>query len=109
MCQKIETSAVDRLLRYDVAAVRCQRLDRICDRRRSGRQGQRCATSLKCRKSLLQYILSRVCKPAVYISCICKTESVCRVLTVVEDIGSGLIDRHGACVCSRVRLFLSDV
>ena len=35
MCQKIETSAVDRLLRYDVAAVRCQRLDRICDRRRS--------------------------------------------------------------------------
>ena len=109
MCQKIEAPSVDRLLRYDVSAVCRQRLNGIGDRRRSGSKGQGCASALKSSQPLFQHILGRIREPSVNIAGVSQAKSVSCVLAVVEDIGGCLIDRHGAGICGRICLLLSDV
>ena len=105
--QKVEGSAVDRLLRYDMSAVGCQSLDRVRDRCCAGGNCQCCAAAFKGCHSLLQNALRRVGEASVNVACIRKTEAVCRVLCVVEYICCRLIDRNRSRIGSGVCLFLS--
>ncbi len=107
--KEIEASAVDGLLCYDVAAVRCQRLNGVGDGRCAGRDRQSRAAAFQSGQSFFQDILRRIGQSSVDIAGIRETEAVRCVLAVVEYIGSGLIDRHGTRVGRGIRLFLSYV
>lgn len=63
--QQIITASVNCLLRYDMSAVLCQRLYRICDRRRTGSQRQSRRTTFQRRDSPFQDILCRICQTTV--------------------------------------------
>ena len=107
--QQVEAAAVDCFLGHDMAAVGSQGLDRIRDRRGAGGHRQGRASALQGGHALLQHLLGGVRQPAVDIAGIREAEAVRRVLTVAENIGGGLIDRHGAGVRCRIGLFLAYV
>ena len=109
MAKKVEASAVNSLLRDDVAAACGQGLDRIGNGRRAGSYCQGSAAALESREALLQHLLGGIGQTAVDIAGISETEAVSRVFAVVEHIGSGLVDRNGAGIGSRIGLFLSNV
>ena len=107
--EQVITAAVYGLLGDNMPSVRRERLDRICDRRGSGSQGQRGASSLEGSQSLLQHILGGIGQPSVNIARVREAETVGRVLAVVKDVGSRLVDRYRAGICSGVRLLLADM
>ena len=86
MCQKIVASAVNGLLGYDVAAVGGKRLYHVSDGGCPGRQGEGSRAALKGGQALLQHILGGVGQSTVNISCICQTETVGSMLTVMKNV-----------------------
>ncbi len=107
--QKVEAAAVDGLLGHDVAAVGRERLDRVGDGRRAGSQGQRRAAALQGCQPFLQDLLGGIGQTAVDIAGIGQAETIGGVLTVVKNIGGGLVDRHRTGIRGRIGLLLSDV
>ena len=105
--QKVVGSAVDRLLRYDVSAVRGKRLNRVGDRCCTGDHCQCSAATLKGCHSLLENALRRVGKSAVDVAGVRETEAVCCVLCVVEYVCCRLVNRNRSRIGSGVCLFLS--
>ena len=109
MRQQIVGSSVDGLGSHDVLAGFCQGLERIIDRRRSGRHGQRRHTALQGSDPLFEDVLGRIRQPSIDIARVPKTEPVCRVLGIMEHIGCTGVDGHRSRVGHRVRLLLSDM
>ena len=107
--QQVEASAVDRLLGHDVAAVRRQGFDRVGDGRRAGGHRQGRASAFQGGDAFLKHVLGAVRQPAVDVSGIRQAEPVGGVLAVMENVGSGLVDRYRPGVRCGIRLFLSDV
>ena len=109
MGQEIIASAVDRFLGYDMAAVCGKRFNGVGDRGGTGRERQRGASAFQGGQALFEHILGGVCQPAVNVARIRKAEPVGSMFAVPEDIGSGLVNRYGPGIGSRIRLFLSNV
>ena len=94
MCEKIVASTVNGLLCNYMSAVCCKSLYGIADGCCTGCYRKCCASAFKSRKSLLQNVLCGICKSAIDIARISKTESVCCVLTVSENIRCCLVNRN---------------
>ena len=109
MRQQVEGSAIDRLLSHDMSAIRGKRLYRIRNCRRAGRQGKRRTASFKSCQSFLQHLLGGIRESAVNIAGIGQTESVGRMLAVMEHIRGRLINRNCPRVCRGIGLFLPDM
>ena len=109
MAKKVEASAVNSLLRDDVAAACGQGLDRIGNGRRAGSYCQGSGAAFKSSETLLEHLLGGIGQTAVDVAGIGESEAVRRVFAVVEHIGSGLVDRNGAGIGCRIGLFLSNV
>ena len=106
---QVEAAAVDGLLGHDVATVRGQRLDGVGDGCGAGGDHQCGAAAFQSGKTLLQDLLGGVGQPAVDVAGVGQAKAVCRVLAVMENIRSGLVDGDGAGVGRRIGLFLSYV
>ena len=109
MCQQVVAAAVDCLLCNNVLTCSGKCLDRIIDSCGSGCKCQCCHAAFQRRNSLLQYILCGVGQTSVNISCICQTESCCRMCGVLKYIRSCLVNRYCSGIGNRIRLFLSYV
>ncbi len=107
--EEVEASAVYRLLRHDMSAVRGKRLDGVGDCGGSGGDGESRASALEGGNSLLKNVLSGVREPAVNIPCVGKTEAVGGVLAVMENVRGGLVNGNGAGIGRGIGLFLADV
>ena len=92
--QQVEAAAVDGFLGNNVTAVGCQRLHSISHRRRAGGQSQRRTAAFQSCQPFFQHILGGIGQTSVNVAGVFQTEAVRRVLTVVEYIGSGLVNRH---------------
>ena len=86
MRQQVSRAAVDGFLSYDMLAFGCERLDRVCDRSRAGSESQSCYAALESSDPLLKNALCGVCKSAVDVACVRKSETVSGVLGVMEYI-----------------------
>ena len=109
VCEKVEGTAVDRLLCYDVAAVSCESLDRISDGCCAGCYCECCGTAFQSCYSFLENALCGVRKSSVNVTAGSQVKSCFCVLTVMEDIRCCLIDRHRSCIRCGIGLFLSYV
>ena len=109
MGKQIVTAAINGLLCNDMPAVCCKSLNRIRDRSCAGSHCQSSTSALEGRNPLLQHFLRGVGQTTVNISGICKTEPVCRMLTVPKYIGSCLINRYSPGIRRRICLFLSHM
>ena len=107
--QQIVAAAVDGLLGDDVFAFLGERFDGVSNRRRSGGNCQRGHAAFERSDSLLQDILRGVGQPAVNVARVGKPEPGCRMGGVVKYIRRRLVDGDSACVCCRIRLFLTDM
>ena len=107
--KQVKTAAVDCLLGDNMAAVRRKCLDRIGDGRRARSHCQGRASALQGSKSLFQNILGGICQPSINITGISQTEAIRSMLTVMEHIGSRLINRHGSRICCGICLLLAYV
>ena len=109
VAKKVEASAVNSLLRDDVAAACGQGLNCIGNGRRAGSYCQGSGAAFKSSETLLEHLLGGIGQTAVDVAGIGESEAVRRVFAVVEHIGSGLVDRNGAGIGCRIGLFLSNV
>ena len=109
MGQQVEAAAVYGLLGYDVAAVSRQSLDRVGHCRRAGSQGQRRAATFQCRQPFFQHVLGGIGQASVNVAGVFQAETVRRVLTVMEYIGSSLVNGNCPGIGCRICLFLSNV
>ena len=107
--EQVVAAAVDGLLRYDVVACLSERLNGVADRCCTGGGCQSCDAALESCNALLENVLRGVGQTAVDVACVGKTETVGRVLAVMENVRGGLINRNCAGVGYRVRLLLTDV
>ena len=107
--KEVERAAVDGLLRDDASAARGESLEGVRDGRGAGSDREGRAPALQGRETLLQDLLGGVGQTAVDIAGIREAEAVRRVLTVVENVGRGLVDRDRAGIRRRIRLLLSHV
>ena len=89
--QQVGGTAVDGLLGDDVTAV----------------LGSHAA--LKGCDALLEHILGGVGQTAVNVACVLQVEAVSGVLGVMEHVGSGLVNRHGAGIGDGVSLLLANM
>ena len=109
VCQQIIAAAVDGLLCYDVVAGLSKCLNGVSDRCGTGSGSQSGNTVLERCNALLEHILCRIGQTTVDIACVSQTETVSRVLTVMENIGSGLVDRNCTRIGNRISGLLTDV
>ena len=107
MFKQIVAAAVDGLLRYDMLTRLSQRLNGIGHGSRTGCQSQSSYAAFKCCNPLFQNILCGICKSAVDVAGVSKTEARCRMGGIPEYIGCGLINRDCSCIGCRIGLFLS--
>jgi hypothetical protein len=63
---------------------------------------QRCCSALEGCNALFDHILGRVLNARVDVAKLGERKQVLGVLSAVEDIGGGLVDRGGAGICDRV-------
>ena len=109
MCKQVVAAAVDGLLCNYMLACISKRLNGI------GYSGcARCCgkcrnTALKCGDSCLKNALSGVCKSAVDVACVGKSEARGSVFAVSENIRCRLIYRHRSCVGCGIGTLLSCV
>ena len=109
MREKVIRAAVDGFLGDDVLTLLCQSLYRIGDRRRAGSDSKSRYAALERRDALLKHALGGVGQTTVDIACVSQTEAVGGVLGVVENVGSGGVDRDGARIGCGIGLFLANV
>ena len=109
MCQQVVAAAVDGLLCYDVVASLSKCLNGVGNRCGAGSGSQSGNTALECCNALLEHILRGVSQTAVNIACIRQTETVSRVLAVMENVRSGLVDRNCTGIGNRISGLLTDV
>ena len=107
--EQVERAAVDGLLRDHVVAGLGERLQRVGDRGGAACRGQRRDASLERGDAPLEHVLRGVGEAAVDVAGIGEAEAVGRVLGVVEDVGSRLVDGHRAGVGGGVGALLADV
>ena len=107
MCKEVVASAVNCLLCHNVPAVSGQCFNGVCDCCCSGCKSQCCGSAFQGCNSLFENILRGVGQSSVNIARIRKTETVCRMLAVMEYIRSGLINGNGSGIGCRICLFLS--
>ena len=109
VCQQVIAAAVDGLLCYDVVASLSKCLNGVSDRCGTGSGSQSGNTALERCNALLEHILRRIGQTTVDIACVSQTETICRVLTVMENIRSGLVDRNCTRIGNRISGLLTDV
>ena len=109
MCQIVVCAAVNRLRRDDVVTVLCERLEGVAQSRCTGCNCQCGRTALQRRNALFKDILGRIGQSAVDIARIREAKARLCMVAVVEDIRSGLVNRHCACVGCRIGLLLAYV
>ena len=107
MLKQVCCSAVDVFGCNDMITLLCKIFNCVCDCCCTGCYCKCCRTPFKCCDSFLKYIFSRICKTSVNITCICKSETSCCVVTVSEHIRRCLVNRHCSCICNRIWTFLS--
>ena len=107
--QQVKASAVNRLLCDDVPTIGSQRLYGIGHRRSAGGQSQCSASAFQCSQPFFQHVLRGIGQAAVDIARIPQPKPVCRMLTVMEYIRRGLINRDSPGIGCRIGLFLSNV
>lgn len=78
------SSAVDGLLCYDVVAGLSKCLNGVGNRCGAGSSSQSGNTALECCNALLEHILRGIGQTTVDIACVSQTETVSRVLAVME-------------------------
>ena len=86
MCEEVVSTAVDSVCCYDVVSCLSKILDRVCNCCCAGSNCESCNSAFKGSYSLLEDILSRVCKSAVDIACVSKTETCGSVCAVLENV-----------------------
>ena len=84
-------------------------LDGVSDGSRSGGHGQRAYAPFQGSDALFKHICRGVHQAVVDISRFRQGKTGCRLFGILEDIGSGGVDRHGAGIRGRVRIFLAHV
>ena len=109
MLQQVGGAAVDGFLGDDVAAVLGQGLDGVVDGGSTGSHSQGSHAALKGCDALLEHILGGVGQTAVNVASVLQVEAVSGVLGVMEHVGSGLVNRHGAGIGDGVSLLLANV
>ena len=107
--QQVGGAAVDGFLGDDVAAVLGQSLDGVVDGSCAGGHCQRGDTALERGNALLKDILGGVGQAAIDVAGILEAKTVCGVLGVMENIGSGLVDGHRTGIGDGIGLLLADV
>ena len=107
--QQVGGAAVDGFLGNDVTAVLGQGLDGVVDGGSAGSNGQSGNTALQSRDALLEHILGGVGQTAVNVAGVLQVEAVSGVLGVMEHVGSGLVNRHGAGIGDGVSLLLANM
>ena len=107
--QQVGGAAVDGLLGNDVAAVLGQGLDGVVDGGGAGSHSQGSHAALKGCDALLEHILGGVGQTAVNVAGVLQVEAVSGVLGVMEHVGSGLVNRHGAGIGDGVSLLLANM
>ena len=75
VCEKVLGTAVDRLLSYDVLTLNCESFDYICDCCCAGSNCETCNAAFKSCDSVFENALCGVCKSAVDVACVCKSET----------------------------------
>ena len=109
MLQQIVCSTVDRLGCYDVISCVSQVLQRVGNSCGTRCHSQSCNTAFQSCQSLFENVLCGVCQSAVDVTCVCQSESCCRMIGIAEHVRCCLIDRNCSCVRCRIRRFLSDM
>ena len=104
MREEVVATAVDRGGGDDVPAGVHQGRHGEVKRRLPARRADRADTPFQRRDSLLQHRHRRVGDAGVDMACALQVEERGRLLGVVEDVGGGLVDRHGARASRGVRL-----
>ena len=107
MGQQIISPSIDGLLGHYMPSIGGQRLNSICNSRRTGRQRQSCYASLQCRNPLFQDLLGRIRKTAIDIARLFQSKPRRRMGRVLKYIRSRLVNRYGSCIRRRIWLLLS--
>ena len=109
VCEEVVSTAVDSVCCYDVVACLSKVLNGVCNCCCAGSNCESCNAAFKSSYSLLEDILSWVCKSAVDVACVTKTESVGSVFGVMENVRRCEVNRNCSCVSCGVCFFLSNV
>ncbi len=104
--QQIVRAAVYGLGRNDVLAGLCQSRNGVINGRRPGSHCQRRSAPFQRSHSLFENALSGICQPSVNVPRIPETESVRRMIRIVENIRRSSVDWHRPGVRRRIRLLL---
>ena len=107
--EEVGRTAVEVVGREYMVAVLGNVLQGVCDGGCTGGHSQSGHSTFESRHALFKDSLCRVGQPSVDVARIAQSEAVGSMLGVVEHVGSGLIDGHGARVGCRVGLFLSHM
>ena len=109
VCKQVIAAAVDGFLGDNVIAGLGQSFNGIGDGSSAGGQSQGRNAALKSCNAFFQDVLRGVGQTAVDVAGVCQTKAGGRVGGIVEHIGGRLINRHCACVCCGICLFLADM
>ena len=109
MRQQVVGAAVDGLGGHDMLAGLGQGLEGVGDGRCAGGHRQGRGAVLQRGNAGLEHALGGVGQAAVDVARIPQAETVSGVLAVMEHIGGGGVNGHGAGVGDRVSLLLTDV
>ena len=107
--QQVEGATVDVLGGDDVIAGLGDVAHRVFHGGCTGGDGKACGTTFKSGDTVFEHALGRVGQTAVDVARVGKAESGLSVIEVVEDVGGGLVDRHGAGIGGRVGLLLAHM
>ena len=109
MLQQVEGTAVDGLGGHNVLSRLGQRLNGVGDCRGAGGYRQGSAAAFQGRDALFKHALGGIGQPAVDVAGVPQAETVCRMLGVMENIGSGGVNRNRAGIGGGISLLLADV
>ena len=109
VCQQIIRSTVDGLSCHDMVTCTGDILKGIGNGCRTRGYGQSGNTAFQSSHTFLKHILCGIRQPPVNIPRVLQAKAGCRMGRIMEYIRSCLIDRYGAGISGRVRLFLSNV
>ena len=109
MGYQIVGAAVEVVSSHDVVTGLRDVLQGVGDRSSSRSDCKTSDTAFKSCHTVFEDALGGIGKTAVDVAGVAEAEAVGRVLRVVENIGSGLVDGNGACISCGVGLFLSYV
>ena len=109
MLKKIIRAAVDSVRSYNVVAGDRKRADGVINGRSARCRGKCGNAALKSSYSLFKYVLSGVCKSAVNIAGVLKSETSLGLVGIFKNIRCCLIYRNGSCARCYIGLLLTYV